>query len=58
MVRNANKKEICNIQMKHYPKLCDKDLAKIYSKAMFKINCQNHKKSEIVQKIIDIYEAN
>ena len=35
-----------------------KKRSKIYSKAMFKINCQNHKKSEIVQKIIDIYEAN
>ena len=29
----------------------------IYSKAMYKINCENLTKSEIVKKIIKIYEA-
>ena len=35
-----------------------KKRSKIYSKAMFKIYCQNLKKHEIVKKINDIYEAN
>jgi shikimate kinase len=35
-----------------------KKRSKIYSKAMFKIYCQNLKKHEIVKKITDIYEAN
>ena len=35
-----------------------KKRSKIYSKAMFKIYCQNLKKHEIVKKISDIYEAN
>ena len=30
----------------------------IYSKAMYKINCENLTKSEIVRKIIKIYHAN
>tara|TARA_B110001452_G_scaffold266645_1_gene274060 strand:- start:478 stop:990 length:513 start_codon:yes stop_codon:yes gene_type:complete len=32
--------------------------SKIYSKAMFKIECENLKKSEIVNKVINIYEQN
>ena len=35
-----------------------KKRSKIYSKAMFKIYCQNLKKHEIVKKITDIYETN
>jgi shikimate kinase len=35
-----------------------KKRSKIYSKAIFKIYCQNLKKHEIVKKISDIYEAN
>ena len=35
-----------------------KDRSKIYSKAQFKINCNNLTKAEIVKKIIKIYELN
>ena len=30
----------------------------IYSKAMYKINCENLSKNEIVKKIVQIYETN
>ena len=35
-----------------------KKRSKIYSKAKFKINCNNLTKGEIVKKIIKIYESN
>ena len=35
-----------------------KKRSKIYSKAKFKINCNKHTKTEIVKKIIKIYELN
>ena len=35
-----------------------KKRAKIYSNAQFKINCNNLTKTEIVKKIIEIYESN
>jgi len=35
-----------------------KERAKIYSKAKFKINCNNLTKAEIVKKVIKIYEFN
>ena len=33
-----------------------KKRSKYYSKALFKINCNNKTKKEIVDKILDIYE--
>ena len=35
-----------------------KNRSKIYSKAKFKINCNKHTKTEIVKKIIKIYDLN
>ena len=35
-----------------------KERSKIYSKALYKINCNNLNKTEIVDKIINIYETN
>ena len=35
-----------------------KERSKFYSKAMFNIDCNNKSKSEIVNKIINIYEDN
>ena len=35
-----------------------KERSKIYSKALYKINCNNLNKAEIVNKIKDIYETN
>jgi len=34
-----------------------KDRTKYYSKALYKINCDNQSKKEIVDKILDIYEG-
>ena len=33
-----------------------KKRAKYYSKALFKVNCNNQTKKEIVDKILDVYE--
>ena len=35
-----------------------KNRSKIYSKAQFKINCNKHTKTEIIKKILKIYELN
>ena len=35
-----------------------KNRSKIYSKAMYNINCDNLTKKEVVKKIINIYETN
>jgi shikimate kinase/shikimate kinase/3-dehydroquinate synthase len=35
-----------------------KERSKIYSKALYKINCNNLNKTEIIDKIINIYETN
>ena len=35
-----------------------KNRTKYYSKALYKINCDNQSKKEIVDKILDIYEGN
>ena len=35
-----------------------KKRSNIYSKAMYKVNCDGLTKNEIVNKIIDIYETN
>ena len=35
-----------------------KKRSKIYSKALYKINCENLSKNEIVKKILKIHEAN
>ena len=57
-IKNSKKRplalELTNQEMK---KLIKKR-SKIYSKAQFKINCNNLTKAEIVQKIIKIYEIN
>ena len=34
-----------------------KNRTKYYSKALYKINCDNKSKKEIVDKILDIYEG-
>ena len=35
-----------------------KKRSNIYSKALYKIDCENFTKNEIAEKIIDIYETN
>ena len=46
---NLNKKELNNLL---------KNRSKIYSKALYSVNCTGLTKNEIVKQIIDIYEAN
>ena len=57
-VKNSHKRPIAN-------KLSESELIDLikkrsyfYSKALYKVNCDNLTKNELVQKIINIYEAN
>tara|TARA_Y100000992_G_scaffold299484_1_gene266348 strand:- start:90 stop:602 length:513 start_codon:yes stop_codon:yes gene_type:complete len=57
-IKNSKKRPIVlNLKKNKIIDLIEKR-SKIYSKAMFKINCDNLTKSEIVNKIIKIYEKN
>jgi len=57
-IKNSKKRPIVlNLKKNKIIDLIEKR-SKIYSKAMFKINCDNSTKSEIVNKIIKIYEKN
>ena len=47
LVSNASENEIIDLIKKR---------SNIYSKALYKINCDNQSKKEIVDKILDIYE--
>ena len=49
LVFNSSKNEILEIIKKR---------SIIYSKALYKIDCENYTKQQIAKKIIDIYEAN
>ena len=46
---NATKNDLMNLIKKR---------SNIYSKALYKVNCSNLKKREILKKILDIYETN
>ncbi len=57
-IKNSKKRPIIlNLKKNKIIDLIEKR-SKIYSKAMFRINCDNLTKSEIVTKIIKIYEKN
>ena len=57
-IKNNKKRPIAfNLSEDELRKLIEKR-AKIYSKAQFKINCYKLTKSEIVKKILKIYESN
>ena len=57
-IKNSTKRplayNISDIELKNMIK----ERSKIYSKALYKINCNKLSKSEIVNKIINIYETN
>ena len=57
-IRNSKKRPLAFKLTDHQIKQLIKKRSKIYSKAEFKINCNNLTKTEIVQKIIKIYEIN
>ena len=57
-IKNSTKRplafNISDIELKNMIK----ERSKIYSKALYKINCNNLNKTEIINKIINIYETN
>ena len=54
---NSKKRPIANKLSKNEIEELIKKRSIIYSKAMYKIDCENLTKNEIVKKIIEIYEA-
>tara|TARA_Y100000768_G_scaffold194519_1_gene145970 strand:- start:248 stop:760 length:513 start_codon:yes stop_codon:yes gene_type:complete len=56
-IKNSKKRPIAHKSSKIEIEELIKKRSIIYSKAMYKINCENLTKNEIVKKIIKIYEA-
>ena len=56
-IKNSKKRPIVNKASKGEIMELIKKRSIIYSKAMYKINCEDLTKNEIVRKIIEIYEA-
>ena len=57
-IENSKKRPLAFKSTEQELKKLIKNRSKIYSKAQFKINCNKHTKTEIVKKIIKIYELN
>ena len=57
-IQNSKKRPLAFKSTDQEIKTIIKNRAKIYSNAQFKINCNKLKKTEIVKKIIKIYELN
>jgi shikimate kinase len=57
-IKDSKKRPLAFRSTNHEIKEIIKKRSKIYSKAMFKINCNKLTKTEIVNKIIKIYELN
>ena len=56
-IKNSKKRPLANKSSKSEIEDLIKKRSIIYSKAMYKINCENLSKKEIVRKIIKIYES-
>jgi len=56
-IKDSKKRPIAHKSSKSEIEELIKKRSMIYSKAMYKINCENLTKHEIVKKIIEIYEA-
>ena len=56
-IKDSKKRPIAHRSTKNEIEELIKKRSIIYSKALYKINCENFTKSEIVKKIIEIYEA-
>ena len=56
-IENSKKRPIANKLSKNEIEELIKKRSIIYSKAMYKIDCENLTKNEIVKKIVEIYEA-
>ena len=57
-IKNSKKRPLVSNSTNQENKNLIKERLKIYSKAKFKINCNNLTKTEIVNKVIKIYELN
>ena len=57
-IKNSKKRPLAVNSSKNELKEIIKKRSIIYSKALYKIDCENFTKQEIAKKIIDIYEAN
>ena len=57
-IKDSKKRPLAFQATNHDIKKLIKERTRIYSKAQFKINCNKHSKTEIVKKIIKIYELN
>ena len=57
-IKNSKKRPLVLNLPKQEIKQLIRKRSKIYAKAQFKINCNNHTKTEIVRKITKIYELN
>ena len=57
-IKNSKKRPLVSNSTNQENKNLIKERSKIYSKAKFKINCNNLTKTEIVNKVIKIYELN
>ena len=57
-IKGSKKRPLAFKSTDHEIKNLIKKRSKIYSKAQFKINCNKLSKTEIVKKIIKIYELN
>ena len=55
-IRNSAKRPLTVNKTNNDLKKMIKKRAKYYSKALFKVNCNNQTKKEIVDKILDVYE--
>ena len=57
-IKNSKKRPLVSNSTNQENKKLMKERSKIYSKAKFKINCNNLTKTEVVNKVIKIYEFN
>ena len=57
-IKDSKKRPLAFKSTDHEIKAIIKDRSKIYTKAQFKINCNKLTKTEIVEKIVKIYELN
>ena len=57
-IKNSKKRPLAVNSSKNELKEIIKKRSIIYSKALYKIDCENFTKQQIAKKIIDIYEAN
>ena len=55
-IKNSTKRPLAVNKTNNDLKKIIKKRTKYYSKALFKVNCDNQSKKEIVDKILDVYE--